>query len=112
MKQSTVESLRKFTDPEQIGNGRLRDRIELLEMYCERCGNAEVPWDGLVTVCVMSDWEVSVAGPVEVMEVEGDKDPGDVGLDAKPSDDALMRKRHAMAIARAAKAAKKETVDA
>jgi hypothetical protein len=103
MKQSTVESLRQFTDPEQIGNGKLRERIELLEKLAERSGNATVPYQSLLVVVTMSDWDIDIAGPVEEIKAEGASDPGDVGVGAQPSNDALSKKRIQMAIAREAR---------
>lgn len=108
MKQSTVDTLKRFTDVEQIGDGALRDAIHLTEKFCERCGNADVPWGMLVALCVQNKFDVDISGAAPDPFLDDENDPGDVGADPQPSNDALMKKREAMAHARAAKLEKRK----
>lgn len=112
MKQSTVDTLRQCTDVEQIGDGALREDIELAEKLCERMGNAEVPWTVLVSILVRHNCDRSGATmEAGVDAVTSRKQPpheADLGLNAEPSDDAVKKQQKAlqMAAARAAKSAK------
>lgn len=108
MKQSTVDTLRQCTDVEQIGDGALRDDIELAEKLCERLGNQEVPWPVLVGILVQHSCDRSGAtleAGVDAVTSRPAPNEGDLGLNAEPSDDAEKKAKKAlqMAAARAAK---------
>lgn len=111
MKQSTVDTLRQCTDVEQIGDGALREDIELAEKLCERLGNQEVPWQVLVGVLVRHNCDKSGASmDAGVNAVTSRKQPpheADLGLNAEPSDDAEKKAKRAVQLA-AARAAKSQ----
>lgn len=104
MKQSTVDMLRQCTDVEQIGDGALREDIELAEKLCERMGNSEVPWTILVGILVRHNCDQSGATlepGLDAVTSRPAPHEADLGLNAEPSDDAKRKEQKALQMAAA-----------
>lgn len=70
MKQSTIDTLSQFCDPDRLAQ-KVVHSIHALERMSERCGASTVPYQSLIAVCVMgnvamdSKEEVAIAQDIE-----------------------------------------------